>query len=87
MRRFSSIRGWPKKIYSDCGTQPMAASNELKDAVSGLDQHDLQAFGVKHKIEWNFTPGDAPWMNGVTVALVKSIKKSLNAATRASCKP
>ena len=80
MRRSSSIRGWPEKIYSDCGTQLVAAAKELKDAISRLNKHELQAFGVKHKIEWNFTPGDAPWMNGVTEALVKSIKKALNAA-------
>ena len=80
MRPFSSIRGWSKKIYSDCGTQLVSASKELKNAGSRLDQHKLQAFCVKHKIKRNFTPGDAPWMSGVTEAFVKSIKKVLNAA-------
>ena len=77
MRRFSSIRGWPKKIYSHCGTQLVAASKELKEAINGLDQDELQSFSVKHKSEWSCTPGDAPWINGVTEALVKSTKKAL----------
>ena len=58
----------------------MSASKELKNAVSRLDQHKLQAFGMKHKIKWNFTPGNAPWMSGITEAFVKSIKKVLNSA-------
>ena len=33
-----------------------------------------------HGAEWQFTPADAPWMNAVTEALVKSVKNALNAA-------
>ena len=58
----------------------MSTSKELKNAVSRLDQHKLQAFGMRHNIKRNFTPGDATWMSSVTEALVKSIKKVLNAA-------
>ena len=37
LRRFSSLRGWPKKIFSDNGTQFVAASKELCSVVKGLD--------------------------------------------------
>ncbi|KAK2549037.1 hypothetical protein P5673_030666, partial [Acropora cervicornis] len=32
MRQFASVRGWPKRIHSDRGTQLVAASKELKEA-------------------------------------------------------
>ena len=80
MRRFASVRGWPKRVHSDRGTQLVAASKELKEAVKELDWRALQEYGIQHKLEWSFYPADAPWMNGVTEALVKSTKKALNAA-------
>ena len=80
LRRLASIRGWPAKVFSDCGTQLVAASKELKEAIRGIDWSALQEYGVQHKLEWSFAPGDAPWMNGATEALVKSTKKALNAA-------
>ena len=30
-------------------------------------------------MEWEFTPANAPWMNGITESLVKSVKRALNA--------
>ena len=78
LRRFASIRGWPRKVYSDNGTQLVAASKELKNIVKGLDEAKLKRYGVTHGTDWNFTPEDAPWMNGATEALIKSVKKALN---------
>ena len=80
MRRFASVRGWPKRVHSDRGTQLVAASKELKEAVKELDWRALQEHGIQHKLESSFYPADAPWINGVTKALVKSTKKVLNAA-------
>ena len=80
MRRFASIRGWPKKVYSDCGTQLVTASKELNEAIKELDWGALQEYGIQHKFEWCIAPGDAPWVNCVTEALIKSTKKALNAA-------
>ena len=80
-RRFVSIRGYPRKIFSDNGTQLVGASNELKKAVSSLDQEKIRAFGIENGgIEWTFSPGDAPWYNGATEALVKTTKRALNTA-------
>lgn len=80
LRRFASVRGWPRKVYSDNGIQLVAASKELKDVVKVLDEATLQRYGVAHGTDWQFTPADAPWMNGITEALVKSVKNALNAA-------
>lgn len=37
MRRFASIRGWPERVYSDRGTQLVAALKELREAIKKLD--------------------------------------------------
>lgn len=67
-------------MYSDCGIQLIAASKELKEAIKQLNWGALQEYGIQHKFESSFAPGDAPWMNGVTEALIKSTKKALSAA-------
>ena len=59
MRRFASIRGWPRKVYSDNGTQLVAACKELRNALKGIEKTSLKHFGVMHGMDWNFTPADA----------------------------
>lgn len=66
-RRFIAIRGAPKVMYSDKGTQLISASKELckKDGIT-----------------WSFNrPSDAPWYNGVCESLTKSLKRSLRITT------
>jgi hypothetical protein len=49
--------------------------------VNNLDWEKIKAYGAEHAgIEWKFSPGDAPWYNGATEALVKTTKRALNAA-------
>ena len=79
LRRFISLRGYPQKIFSDNGTNLVGASNELKQAIQGLDWKEIQNYGIDKGTEWIFSPGDAPWYNGATEALVKSVKRALNA--------
>ena len=57
----------------------IGASNELKDIIKGLDWNDIQNYGHKEGAVWEFSPGNAPWYNGATEALVKSVKRALNA--------
>ena len=80
LRRFSSLRGWPKKIFSDNGTQLVAASKELCSVVKDFDWEFLQKYGVKYGTEWEFSPADAPWYNGAAGSLVKTVKRALSAA-------
>ena len=42
LTRFASIRGWPEKVFSDCGTQLVAASKELKEVIREIDWGALQ---------------------------------------------
>ena len=80
LRRFASIRGWPLKIHSDQGSQLVAASKELKAAVSGLDQDIIRQYGALNRCEWGFCPADAPWQNEATEILIKSAKRNLYTA-------
>ena len=80
LRRFVSLRGYPSKMYSDNGAQLVAASQELKNVTKSWDWEKLKSFGVMESFEWNFTPADAPWQNGTSESLIRSVKRSLKAA-------
>ena len=80
LRRFVSLRGYPSKIYSDNGAQLVAASQELKNVTKFWDWEKLKSFGVMEGFEWNFTPADAPWQNGTSESLIRSVKRSLKTA-------
>ena len=53
LRRFASIRGYPSKIYSDNGSQLVAASAELKKMVKYLDQKSLHEYGCVDGFQWD----------------------------------
>ena len=77
LRRFGCMRGWPKRIHSDNGTQLVGATKELSSVISNLSWNEVEKFGHKFGTNWSFCPPDAPWQNGSTEALVKSIKRAL----------
>ena len=80
LRRFVSIRGYPSKLYSDNGAQLVAANKELKKVVKDLDSNSLQQFGVTQGLKWIFSSADAPWQNGISEALIKSVKRAITLA-------
>jgi len=80
LRRFVSIRAYPSKLYSDNGTQLVAANKELQKVVKDLDSKSLQQFGVTQGLKWIFSSADAPWQNGISRALIKSGKRAITLA-------
>lgn len=80
LRRFVALRGYPKQLISDRGTQLVAANTELKKMTEEWDWEKLAEFGVTEGMRWKFVPADAPWQNGITEALIKSVKKALTIA-------
>ena len=66
LRRFFAIRGYPKRIISDNGTQLVGAVAELRKMIKGWDV-------TKRGIEWNFITPGAPHQNGCAEFLVKSV--------------
>ena len=79
-RRFVSLRGYPTQLYSDNGPQLVSANNELLNITKNFNQEQLQTFGVVEGFQWKFTPADAPWQNGISEALIKTVKRALTLA-------
>jgi hypothetical protein len=79
-RRFTSIRGYPSDVWSDCGSQLVATDKELQALVKNFDKDKLIEFGAQKGISWHFSPPDAPWYTGCVEALVKSVKKAIKVA-------
>ncbi|XP_068235731.1 uncharacterized protein [Palaemon carinicauda] len=72
-QRFITIRGYPKTILSDLGSQLVAACKELR-----LDKSKLQKYGASSGTTWIFNKSaDAPWQNGCSEALIKSVKRAV----------
>ena len=82
LRRFATFRGWPSKIHSDPGSQLKCASTELQQAIKNLDRKQMQQYCHQNGTQWSFHPADAPWYNGSTEALVKTVKRCLNAVIK-----
>jgi len=77
LRRFMSLRGTPIKVWSDRGSQLRAADKGVREIVSGFDDKMIAQFGGENSFEWEFTSPSAPWQNGCSEALIKSVKRAL----------
>ena len=78
--RFVSQREYPSKLFSYNGSQLVAANKELQTVIEGLDRNQLQSFGAENGLDWKFTAEYAPWQNGCSETLVKSVKKPITGA-------
>ncbi|XP_033213996.1 uncharacterized protein LOC117171056 [Belonocnema kinseyi] len=81
LQRFISRRGRPQNIYSDNGTNFVAARNELKELAKLLrdskHQENVTNFSSREGINWHFIPSHAPHFGGLWESAVKSIKHHL----------
>ncbi|GBN23463.1 hypothetical protein AVEN_224300-1 [Araneus ventricosus] len=61
LKRFIGRRGKPAEIYSDCGTNFIAADKELKRIVASLRKDEpVNKFFTDENIRWKFNPPAAP---------------------------
>jgi len=73
-----AIRGYPSEIRSDPGTQLIAAGKELKEYFNQIDQDSVDRYSSNNGIKWIVNKsGDAPWQNGCTERLIRSVKRCL----------
>lgn len=82
-QRFTALRGHPKKLWSDVGTNFMRARPALKDLYSflgGINKEEVQrkAAVAGTDWEWKFSPADSPHRNGAAEAAVRVLKRSLS---------
>ena len=77
LRRFTSRRGQPKLIISDCGSNFKGSANELKENLQALDQDKLSHYAQTKRFEWKFIPPSSPRMGGAWERVVRTVKTAL----------
>ena len=77
LHRFAALRGWPQKICSDPGSQLVAADKELKTAWQKMNFTSIRKECTDHGADWEFSPADSPHYQGLTEALIKSVKRAV----------
>ena len=77
LRRFFSLRGCPKLLLSDQGSQLVACSKEVAGMLELLDWNMVQGWCSRKGVEWKMVPPQGQHMNGVTESLIRSTKHLL----------
>ena len=72
--RFMARRGKPQKVFSDNGTNFVAANKELADEIKAINDKKLEDEMLVQAVEWSFNPPHAPHTGGVWERLVRSVK-------------
>ncbi|XP_062390786.1 uncharacterized protein LOC134078694 [Sardina pilchardus] len=80
--RFVALRGHPRKLWSDRGTNFVGAKpamHELHKHLACLQAVSIEDVAAKNGTEWkwDFHPADAPHRNGAAEAAVKLLKRAL----------
>lgn len=73
-KRFVSRRGNPEKIFSDNGTNFVAADKALSEAAKSWQNSTVQQYAGWNGSHWHFITPGAPHEGGLWEAAVKSMK-------------
>ena len=77
LRRFISRVGIPKTMFSDNGTNFVAASKELNRMFKAINWNKVKEECVKKGIDWTFAVEAAPFTNGISERMIQTVKKHL----------
>ncbi len=82
-QRFTALRGHPRKLWSDQGTNFVGARpvlQELYEFLSGIDKDQIQKKAAAAGTDWTwvFHPADSPHRNGAAEAAVHVLKRALS---------
>ena len=77
LHRFIARRGKPQKLFSDNGTNFVAADRELAEEIQAVNSSKLRGEMLLEAIEWSFNPPHAPHMGGAWERLIRSVKDIL----------
>ncbi|XP_068749478.1 uncharacterized protein [Montipora capricornis] len=85
--RFISVRGCPKEIWSDNGTNFTGAEKELRLSVQDLNEERIKSELHSREVEWyscplpkwRFQRPAASHMSGVWERLIRSVRKAMRA--------
>ena len=70
-------RGQPAVMFSDNGTNLRGANEELRAAVSDLDQARLSEYALGKEMRWDFILPSAPYMGGACERMIGCVKVAL----------
>ncbi|XP_038582771.1 uncharacterized protein LOC119908917 [Micropterus salmoides] len=81
-QRFTAVRGHPRKIWSDPGTNFVGARPVLEEMYTYLNQQSkesLEEYAAKNETTWmwKILPADSPHRNGAAEAAVRVTKRAL----------
>ena len=82
LRRFIPRRAKVNIIRSNTGINFFVTSKELNQAMKNIHQSSVNKYLAAKCIKWKFNPPVSPWMSGIWVSLVKSVKHSLKVIIR-----
>lgn len=85
--RFTALRGHPRKLWSDRGTNFLGARPALRELykhLACLQKASVESMAARNGTEWqwDFHPADSPYRNRAAEAAVKLIKRALNSLGR-----
>jgi hypothetical protein len=75
LTRFVCMRGWPRKLFSDPGSQLVGASKELVTMWKEMEKSSVYKLSAQNGTTWVFGPADSPWHQGAVESLVKAAKR------------
>ena len=78
LRRLFAIRGSVKQIRSDCGTNFIGASRELKMDKTSFNTKDIESYLNKQNCSWIFNPPHASHMGGAWERMIGIARRILN---------
>ena len=87
LHRFMAVRGRPKEIWSDNGTNFCGAERELRRSIQELNNDAIKTELHSYEVEWysttiprwRFQPPAASHMSGVWERIIRSVRKAMKA--------
>ena len=79
LRRFVARRGQVREIRSDNGTNFIGGERELREAIRGWNQAQINGVLLQKEIKWVFNPPAGSHHGRAWERLIKSVRKVLNA--------
>lgn len=78
LRRFIARRGQVKELRSDNGKNFVGAERELRVAIQGWNQGQINDVLLQKGIKWSFNPPTGSHYGGTWERLIRSVRKVLN---------
>lgn len=82
LRRFMARRGQVQEIRSDNGTNFVGGERELREAIRGWNQAQINDVLLQREVKWIFNPPAGSHHGGAWERLIRSVRKVLNSVLK-----